>query len=180
MINCLRGTAYGPGRLGKMLERRAQRLPLIFPWGGDYLQHKLQFAHVDDVARLIAWILSRPKLQDPLLVLNVAGRGEPLTVAQCAQLIGAKVRRFPTVTLCRALIESMWALGATSIPPDSFPYLIGSYSMDISKLHAMLGKDYEHVIRYTNEAALADGAIASPAVRIPVNEPVLKRSENAR
>jgi nucleoside-diphosphate-sugar epimerase len=180
MINCLRGTAYGTGRLGKMLERRSSRLPLIFPWGAEYLQHKLQFAHVDDVARLIAWTLSRPKLQDPLLVLNVAARGEPLTVAQCAQVIGAKVRRLPTVTLCRLLIESMWALGGTSIPPDSFPYLIGSYTMDTSKLHALLGKDYEQVIRHTNESALADSAMESSPANVPVSQAALERSQNSR
>lgn len=180
MINCLRGTAYGPGRLGKMLERRGTRMPLIFPWGGDYLQHKLQFAHVDDVARLIVWILARPKLQDPLLVLNVAGRGESLTVAQCAQIMGATVRRLPGVALCKFVIESMWALGATSIPPDSFPYLIGSYSLDTSKLQALLGRDYEHVIRYTNEGALADSAMEASAVSVPVSPEALERSQNSR
>ena len=180
MINCIRGTAYGPGRLGKMLERRGTRLPLIFPMGGDYLEHKLQFAHVDDVARLIAWLLSRPKLPDPLLVLNVAGRGDALTVTQCAQLVGATIRRLPTVALCRMVIQTMWALGATSIPTDSFPYLIGSYSMDTSKLHALLGKDYEHVIRYTNEAALADCVIERIAPTTAASLPVAEQVQNQR
>ncbi len=180
MINCIRGTAYGSGRLGKMLERRGTRLPLIFPMGGDYLEHKLQFAHVDDVARLIVWLLSRPKLPDPLLVLNVAGRGDALTVRQCAQLVGATIRRLPTIALCRAVIETMWALGATSIPPDSLPYLIGSYSMDTSKLHALLGKDCEHVIRYTNEAALADSMVERIAPSTAAASPVAEQVQNQR
>jgi nucleoside-diphosphate-sugar epimerase len=180
MINCIRGTAYGSGRLGKMLERRGTRLPLVFPLGGDYLQHKLQFAHVDDVARLIAWILPRPKLQDPLMILNVASRGESPTVSQCAQVVGATIRRLPTVALCHAMIEMMWALGVTSIPPDSFPYLIGSYWMDTSKLRALLAQDYEHVIRYTNEAALSDSVIESAAASITVSEPAMDRSQNRR
>jgi len=167
MINCFRGTAYGNGRLGKMLQRRGQRLPLIFPFGRDYLQHKLQFVHVDDVARLIVWLLARPKLPDPLMVINVAGSGEPMSVAQCAQLVGATVRRVPTISLCRIIVETMWALGATSIPPDAFPYLMGSYSMDISKLRTLLGKDYERVMRYSNESALVDSVVNSAAVTVP-------------
>jgi nucleoside-diphosphate-sugar epimerase len=180
MIDCIRGVAYGTGRLGNMLQRRGTRLPLVFPLGGDYLQHKLQFAHVDDVARLIVWILSRPKLQDPLTVLNVAGRGDPMTVEQCAQLMGASVRRLPSVALCRTLIETAWALGATAIPPDAFPYLTGSYWMDTSKLRALLGKDYEQVIRYTNEAALADSAIESSPAVIAETIEVAESSQNRR
>ena len=178
MINCFRGNAYGTRYLGKMLEQRGTRLPLVFPFGGDYLRHKFQFAHVDDVARLIAWILQRPRLPDPLMILNVAGRDDSLTVAQCAQLAGATIRRLPGVALCRAVIEMMWNLGATSVPPDAFPYLIGSYTMDTSKLRALLGKDYEHVIRYTNEAALADSVIASSPAPVPISEPAMDEAHN--
>jgi nucleoside-diphosphate-sugar epimerase len=180
MIDCIRGVAYGSGRLGKMLRGRGKRLPLVFPFGGNYLQHKLQFAHVDDVARLIVWILSRPKLQDPLMVVNVAGKSEPITVEQCAQLMGSNIRKLPSLALCRTVIETAWALGAISIPPDAFPYLMGSYWMDTSKLRALLGKDYEQVIRYTNEAALADSAIEpSPAVIAETIE-VAEPSQNRR
>jgi nucleoside-diphosphate-sugar epimerase len=163
MINCLRGTAYGNGKLGKMLERRGKPLPLVFPLGGDYLKHKLQFIHVDDVARVIAWILKSPKTQDQVTILNLAGRGDAMTVAECARLMGASIKRLPSVALCRTVIQTMWNLGATSIPPDAFPYLIGSYTMDTSKLRALLGKEYEQVVRYTNESALADSAGSAPA-----------------
>jgi len=163
MINCLRGTAYGNGRLGKMLERRGKPLPLVFPFGGNYLEHKLQFIHVDDVARVIAWILKSPKAQDQLTILNLAGRGDAMTVAQCARLMGASIKRLPSVALCRTVIQTMWNLGATSIPPDAFPYLIGSYTMDTSRVRALLGKEYEQLVRYTNEAALADSAGSAPA-----------------
>jgi hypothetical protein len=47
-------------------------------------------------------------------------------------------------------------MGITSIPADAFPYLIGSYTLETSKLHNLLGTDYEDVIRYTSAAALAD------------------------
>jgi nucleoside-diphosphate-sugar epimerase len=169
MINCFRGTTYGNGRLGTMLERREKRLPLILPFGGKYLQNKLQFAHVDDVARVITWALSRPKAPDQVTILNVAGRGDDMTVAQCANLAGASIKRLPTVALCRTVIESMWNLGATSVPPDAFPYLIGSYTMDTSKLRTLLGKEYERVVRYTNEAALADSVMS------PTSEEVMRK-----
>jgi len=161
MINCFRGSTYGNGRIGSMLERRAKRLPLILPFGGKYLQNKLQFAHVDDVARVIAWALSRPRSSEQVTILNVAGRGDDLTVAQCAHLTGASIKRLPTVALCRTIVQSMWNLGATSVPPDAFPYLIGSYTMDTSKLRALLGKEYERVVRYTNEAALVDSVTST-------------------
>jgi len=170
MINCLRGTAYGNGKLGKMLERRGKLLPLVFPFGGDYLKHKLQFIHVDDVARVIAWILKSPKTQDQVTILNLAGRGEAITVAECARLMGASIKRLPSVALCRTVIQTMWNLGATSIPPDAFPYLIGSYTMDTSKLRALLGKEYEQVVRYTNESALADSAGSAPTKELSRQE----------
>jgi nucleoside-diphosphate-sugar epimerase len=156
MINCVRGTAYGPGRIGRMLSRKRKRLPLLLPFGREYLEHKLQFVHVDDVARVIAWLLSRKKEADSLTILNVAARGEPVSVAHCAELSGTKITRLPSVALCHAAIELMWSMGVTSIPPDSFPYLIGSYTMDTSKLENLLAKDSERVIRFTNEAALID------------------------
>ena len=56
----------------------------------------------------------------------------------------------------------MWNMGVTSIPPDAFPYLIGSYTMDTSHLRFLLGKSYERVIQYTNEAALSDSLIEIP------------------
>ena len=90
-----------------------------------------------------------------------------MSVAQCAQLVGATVRRVPTISLCRIIVETMWALGATSIPPDAFPYLMGSYSMDISKLRTLLGKDYERVMRYSNESALVDSVVNSAALTVP-------------
>lgn len=164
MIDCIRGVAYGPGRLGRMLARRKSKLPIILPMGKQFLEHKLQFAHVDDVARVIAWLLARPKASDPLTILNVAGRGDPLTVAQCAEIIRTSVKRLPTVTICRRVINTMWNMGVTSIPPDSFPYLIGSYTLDLSKVQSLLAADYEKVIHYTNEAALADSGTSLSSV----------------
>jgi len=161
MINCIRGTAYGPGRIGKAMSRRGKKLPMILPFGRTYLGRKFQFVHVDDVARLIAWILSRPKAPDSLTILNVAGRGEPISVARCGEVAGNRIKRMPTVSLCRKIIEMMWNMGVSSVPPDSFPYLIGSYLMETSKLQNLLAAEYEEVIRHTNETALEDAKTTS-------------------
>ncbi|PYY13624.1 MAG: hypothetical protein DMG60_21540 [Acidobacteria bacterium] len=156
MINCVRGTAYGAGRVAKMLMRRGKRLPMLLPAGKAYLRNQMQFVHVDDVARVIAWALRRPKSRDPLTILNVAGDGEPLTVEQCSKLVGTNLKRVPTQVLCRKVINLMWRWGITSVPPDAFPYLIGSYTMDTSKLHTLIGKEYHDIVRYTSEAALTE------------------------
>ena len=51
-------------------------------------------------------------------------------------------------------IELAWKLGASSVPPDAFPYLCGSYTMDTSRLQQYLGPAYDEVIRHTNDSAL--------------------------
>ena len=163
MINCVRGTAYGTGRLAKMLIRRGERLPMLLPSGKAYLRHQLQFVHVDDVSRVIEWSLRRPKSREPLTVLNVAGDGEPLSVEQCSKLTGTNLKRLPTEILCRMVINIMWSWGVTSIPPDAFPYLIGSYTMDTSRLHALTGNEYHQIVRYSSEAALTDSLSPAPA-----------------
>jgi len=54
----------------------------MLPFGDQYLDNELQFVHVDDMARLIAYLVRKPEPESQrLTVLNVAGSGEPLTVA---------------------------------------------------------------------------------------------------
>ena len=40
--------------------------------------------------------------------------------------------------------------------PEAAPYLIGSYTMDTTRLKEFLGPHYADVIRYTIEDALSD------------------------
>ena len=88
--------------------------------------------------------------------MNVAGRGEPITVQRCAEIAQAKIKRAPTRAACRAVLRLLWKLGISSIPPAALPYLIGSYTMDTTRLQQFLGEEYEQVIRYTIEDALRD------------------------
>ncbi len=156
LVGTLRGTPGGRSRMAAWLRRKNARLPLVLPFGTSYLGKRFQFVHVDDVARLIAFILRRPEGAAELLVLNVAGRGEPLTLEECAHIARQKVIRLPGVASCRMALRLLWSLGISSVPPEALPYMIGSYLMDTGRLRSFLGSEYEQVIRYTVEEALRD------------------------
>lgn len=155
-LGVLRGIPGGKGRLGHRLRRQGKRLPLWLPSRGDYLEHKFQFVHVDDVARLIAHILRR-KLADPkLTILNVAGRGEPLELRRCIDIAGIEVQHVPGRTICKQALRVLWDLGVSDIPPEALPYLLGSSIMDTARLRVFLGEHYRAVIEHTCEQALAE------------------------
>ena len=123
------------------------------------------------MARLIAHIL---RIQGPapqrLTLLNVAGRGEPLTFERCIQLAHNKLVRVPGLWSFRLVLEFLWKTGISAIPPEIVPYMTGQYLMDTSRLIAFLGAKHEEVIRYTVEDAFKDTfrspqAAVSAAVR---------------
>ncbi len=165
LVGALRGTPTGRGRLGKRMRDKGTRLPMLLPFGAKYLEKRFQFVHVDDMARLIVWILRRPETAAELIVLNVAGRGEPLTLADCARIADSKIKRLPGRGLCRMVLQLMWDLGISGIPPEALPYMIGSYTMNTRKLQEFLGPDYDRVIQHTVESALRDSFRREPAPR---------------
>jgi nucleoside-diphosphate-sugar epimerase len=126
------------------------------PRGKGYLEKKFQFIHVDDMARLIAFLVDKSDSAPGLHVLNVAGRGESLTIAHAAAVANAKILRLPGRFICRTVLELLWNLGICAVPPDALPYICGSYTMDTGRLQRLLGGDYERIIRYTCETGLAD------------------------
>ena len=156
LINILRGTPYGHGRLGRWMEQRGRRLPALIPYGRKYFDTRFQYVHVDDMARLLAWILRQREVGQSLTILNVAGRGEALPFERCAQIAGTKVTRLPGKIGCRLALSLAWKLGISSVPAAAVPYFTGTYLMETSRLRELLGKDYEDVIRYSIEEALAD------------------------
>ncbi len=170
LIGALRGTPTGRGKIGQSWRRKGIRLPLVIPFGSEYPDKQFQFVHVDDVARLIAWIVRRPWAGRETVVLNVPGRGAALTLRQCVQMANATVIRLPSRALCRSVLQLMWKLGICGVPPEALPYMIGSYTMDSRRLRVFLGGDYENVVRFTVEEALADsfretaGATTAPAM----------------
>lgn len=156
LINILRGTPYGHGRLGRWMERRGWKLPALIPYGRKYLDTRFQYVHVNDMARLLAWILQQHEVGQKLTIVNVAGRGEALSFARCAQIAGTKVKHLPGRSGCRMALSLGWKLGVSSVPAAALPYLTGTYLMETQRLREFLGKDYENVIRHTCEEALAD------------------------
>jgi nucleoside-diphosphate-sugar epimerase len=156
LVGALRGTPTGQGRMAADLRQRGKRMPLLLPMGRRYRQNRIQFVHVDDMARLIAWLLRREAADPQLTILNIAGRGPSLTVEDCAAIGNAKVVQVPGRWLCRLILRTVWELGISAFPPDAFPYLAGSYCMDTSRLRDFLGDEYERIMQHTTESALRD------------------------
>ena len=155
MVGALRGTPLGKSPRAEKMRGKDTRLPLMLPYGDRYLENKLQFVHVDDMARLRAWLLKRSPEGNRLHLLNVAGRGSPLSVRECAQVAHAKILRLPQ-SVCAFLLQKLWDWEISSIPPEALPYMIGSHTMDTTRLQQLLGADYATVIQYTLLDALAD------------------------
>jgi nucleoside-diphosphate-sugar epimerase len=161
-LGVLRGIPGGKGRLAERLRRQNKRLPLWLPSRGNYLEHKFQFVHVDDVARLIAHILRRKLADSRLTILNVAGRGDPLELRRCIDIAGIEVQRVPAKAICKQALRLLWDLGVSDIPPEALPYLLGSSTMDTARLRVFLGEHYRSVIEHTCEEALADSFTVTP------------------
>src|SRR6266478_7477616 len=156
LIGAFRGTPNGKGRHAACLRQSARRLPCMLPYGQKYLDNKIQFVHVDDMSRLIACIMKREPEAQRLTILNVAGRGDPLTFAQCIELAHAKLLRVPGEWAMRRVLQFLWNWNISAIPPDAVPYMTGQYIMNTDRLKGFLGEDYERVIEKTNLEAFAD------------------------
>jgi nucleoside-diphosphate-sugar epimerase len=105
--------------------KRRSAYPACLPSGKKYLENRIQFVHIDDVARLVAHILKKtdPEAQR-LTVLNVAGRGTPLTYEQCVSIARAKLVRVPTERLFDLVLQFFWKMRISTIPPDIMPYVL--------------------------------------------------------
>ena len=57
------------------------------------------------------------------------------------------------------ILRLLWKWGISSIPPEALPYMIGSYTMDTSRLQQFLGADYTRVMHYSVEEALRDSFV---------------------
>jgi nucleoside-diphosphate-sugar epimerase len=156
LMGAFRGTPNGKGARANRMRQASKRLPCMLPFGQKYLDNKIQFVHVDDMARLIAWILRREPEAQRLTILNVAGRGDPLTFQQCIELAHAKLLRVPGQWGMRRVLQFLWNRNISAIPPDAVPYMTGQYIMNTDRLRNFLGDDYERVIEKTNFEAFAD------------------------
>jgi nucleoside-diphosphate-sugar epimerase len=157
MVGAFRGTPNGRSNRAIKMRARGKRLPCMLPLGKSYLEKRIQFVHVDDVARLMVYILRRTEPESQrLTVLNVAGRGESLSFRRCIEMADAKLLRVPGKWAFQLILRLLWNLGISAIPPQAAPYMTGEYTMNTDRLRKFLGQDYENVIRFTIEEALAD------------------------
>jgi len=157
LMGAFRGTPNGRGKRAARMRAEGKRLSCMLPYGQRYLENKIQFVHVDDMARLLAFIVhkTQPEAQR-LTILNVAGRGQPLTFAECIEMAHAKLLRVPGKWAFRQVLELLWKFGISAIPPQAQPYMTGEYTMNTERLHRFLGEDHENVIRFTIADAFAD------------------------
>jgi nucleoside-diphosphate-sugar epimerase len=156
VVGALRGTPLGKSPRAARMRANHTRLPLMLPRGKKYEEKLFQFVHVDDMARLVKYLLYRPMSDPPVTILNVAAHGNPISIRSCAEVAHASIRRVPGRTLCRMILNTLWKRGISSIPPEALPYMIGSYTMDTGRLKEFLGQDYPQVMCYSIEEALRD------------------------
>jgi nucleoside-diphosphate-sugar epimerase len=156
------------------MRRKQKRLPLLLPYGDGSAEKLLQFVHVDDMTRLMVWLLRRaPAEANEIQILNVAGSGTPISVAQCAEIARARIVRLPSSWLCEKVMELLWRWKVSKVPPDALPYISGSCTLCTRRLRELLGSDFGDVIRYSTEAALREsfaeaeknGAIPAGSIR---------------
>jgi nucleoside-diphosphate-sugar epimerase len=159
LIDLLRGAPRGAGFLGQRRRKQGKRLPLLLPSGGNYLEQRFQFVHIDDVARLIAYIVRRPLHDLPLNIMNLAGRSEPLSLRTCIHEAQLKVVRIPGPALCRWAQNMLCSLGVSDVSPEAMLYAQGSLTLDTTRLRIFLGEDYRKIIQYTCEQALKDSFV---------------------
>src|SRR5262249_44767980 len=154
LLGAFRGTPNGTGKKATRMREQGKRLPCMLPMGRRYLDNRIQFVHVDDMARLIAFLVKKtdPEAQR-LTILNVAGRGEPLTFEKCIDMAHARLRRVPRTPPLRSVLSVFWESGISPIPSGAWPYMTNEVIIDTHRLQKFLGPAYTDVIRYT----IADG-----------------------
>ena len=163
LLGAFRGTPNGKASRAEKMRREGKRLPCMLPRGQQYLDNRIQFVHVDDMARLLVHILHRDPETQRLTILNVAGRGEAVTFARCIEMAQAKLIRVPGKWMMRLVLQLLWRQQISAIPTEALPYMTGEYIMNTDRLRAFLGSEYEKVIRYTIADAFAQ-SFQSPAV----------------
>lgn len=152
IVTALRGRPSQHTALGRWLRRHGFRLPLLLPQGEQH-QGLYQFMHMDDAARLMAW-LCRHYQPGQLRILNAQGRGAPITGVQVAQTAGIPLLRLPSYKFVGFLYRVFWWLGLSPVPPEAFPYFAGSYIMNTRRLEQLLGAEYPQIVRHSAEEAL--------------------------
>lgn len=154
ILRAFRGKASGRGWPARTFERRKWKVPMLVPTSSQG-ENLFQFVHVDDVARVLLWTLQhfRPGF---LGIFNLAGWGPAVSLAECARQAGTPIIRLPSEGMVRRLLRLFWTIGLSGIPPQALPYLLGSYTMDTTRLQRELSPDFEKIVQYSSHEALRD------------------------
>ena len=156
-MEAFRGVPGGSSKRAERMRAEGKRLPCMLPSGDQYLQNRIQFVHVDDVARLVKFILEKNEPEGRrLTILNVAARGGPLTYEQCVRIANAKLVRIPTEKLFALILQILWKMKLATIPPDVAPYMTSDTVMDTSRLAEFLGSEHSAVLRFSMADAFAE------------------------
>ena len=156
-MEAFRGIPGGSSKRAARMREQKKRLPCLLPSGKKYLENRIQFVHIEDVARVIAFILNKKEPEGQrLTILNVAGRGTPLTYEQCIHIAKAKLTRVPTEKLFELVLQFFWKMRISTIPPDAMPYMLSDTVMDTTRLQEFLGPEYKNVIKYPIAEAFAE------------------------
>jgi len=147
MVGAFRGTPNGLSHRAARMRKEKKRLPCMLPYGQKYLDNKIQFVHVDDMARLLAWLTEREPEARRLTVLNVAGRGQPLTFAQCIETAHSKLVRVPGRRAMQLVLEFLWNRGISAIPPEAMPYMTGQYIMSTERPRSACARCWDWITR---------------------------------
>lgn len=156
LMGAFRGTPNGKGVRAARMRQQNKRLPCMLPFGQKYLDNQIQFVHVDDMARLLVFLLKREPEAQRITIMNVAGRGEPLTFGKCVELARAKLVRVPGKWPMGKILAVLWNRGISAIPPEALPYMTGQYIMNTDRLKKFLGPEYERVMKHTIAEAFLD------------------------
>jgi nucleoside-diphosphate-sugar epimerase len=156
-MEAFRGIPGGASKRAARMRSQGKRLPCMLPSGDKYLRHRIQFVHIDDMARLVTFILNKNEPEGRrLTILNVAGRGGAMTYEQCVRMANAKLVRVPTEKLFALVLRILWKLKLSTIPPDVAPYMTSDTVMDTSRLIEFLGNEHATVLRFSVADAFAE------------------------
>lgn len=154
ILRALRGEPSGRGVLARLFLRAGWKVPVLLP-AGEIHVGRFQYVHVDDMARLLAWIVAHYR-PGALELVNVAGHGEPSTIPEALALSRVRLWHLRSYRLVEWCYGLAWSAGLSGVPPTVLPYFVGTYLMKTDRLRALLGSDYATVIRFSSRQALAD------------------------
>ncbi len=154
LVGDFRGTPNGRGDRAAEMRAQGKRLPRMLPYGKKS-DNRIQFVHVDDVARLMASIVHKtePEAQRRTMLMSPPRRTSDLCPVHrnLASPAASRARNFafkPRSTCCGG-----WEFVA--IPPRPRRTLPASTSWNTDS-EKFLGDSYPDVIRYTIADAFAD------------------------